>query len=56
MKSFIQVSEKQGLRREKILRKAKRAARHRSWIFYFVNRDRYYLEKELVEKYRTGAL
>lgn len=56
MKSFIRVSEKQGLRREKILRKAQRAARHRSWIFYFVNRDRYHLEKELVERYRTGAL
>lgn len=54
LKSFITVAEKNGASREKIIKRAIVAARHRSWIFFFLNKNRFVLEKELIQKYKSG--
>ena len=56
MKSYLLVAEKAGQKKSKILNRAKKAAMHRSWIFYFLNKERYALEKELIKKYRSGEI
>lgn len=54
LKSFITVAVKNGDSRERIIKSAISAARHRSWIFFFLNKNRYMLEKELIEIYKSG--
>lgn len=57
MKSYLVVAEKNGEKREDILNKAIKAAKHRSWIFYiFNNKERYNLERKLIEKYKQGEV
>ena len=57
MKSYLLVAEKNGEKREDILNKAIKAAKHRSWIFYiFNNKERYNLERKLIEKYKQGEV
>ena len=54
LKSFITVAVKNGDSRERIMKSAIAAARHRSWIFFFINKNRYMLEKELIQIYKIG--
>lgn len=54
LKSYITVAVKNGDSRERIIRSAITAARHRSWIFFFLNKNRYKLEKELIKTYKSG--
>lgn len=56
MKSFLRVAEKNGDDRTRIIKRAITAARHRSWIFFFLNKERYALEKELIQKYESGEV
>lgn len=56
LKSFITVAVKNGDSRERIIKSAIAAARHRSWIFFFLNKNRYMLEKELIQKYKSGEI
>lgn len=54
LKSFMTVAVKNGDSRERIIKSAIAAARHRSWIFFFLNKNRYTLEKELIQIYKSG--
>lgn len=56
MQSYLLVAEKAGQKRSKILNKARKAALHRRFIFFFVNKDRYLLEKQLIERYKSGEI
>lgn len=55
LKSFITVAVKNGDSKERIIKSAIAAAKHRSLIFFFINKNRYMLEKELIQIYKSGA-